>query len=561
LFTALVATTACNVAGAQVAPTLGYAQNFAVLGGTTVTNTDATDITGDLGVSPGTAITGFPPGTVTRAFVHDADTYAGYAQRDAAAAYGKLAGQACTTSYAVPTDLGGMTLTPGVYCFSSSAQLTGSLTLDAQGDPNAVWIFQIGSTLTTASASTVQLANSAQQHNVFWQVGSSATLGTGSTFQGQILAQASITLTTNVNLSGRALALTGAVTLDADNVSSCVCLLPYGAITSTVVNTISVAPSSGSVFGATLSPDGKSVWVAASSGNSGPGFVSVLDVPSQSVRSSFAVGAGPEDIAFSSTGGRAFVTNRQDATLSVVSVKSQTVKQTLDLSTTPLSQPFGVAFDSGELIVTTQGSGNLLPEIATNPAQLVLGQSISISGQSGRPAVAPPGAPYHLAYTVMVPVLVTGTGSDAGHPALVLVNPANGTATSRVVLYSSRATPEAVVLSPDGNYAYVSLFDSTGGTGGVWVVSLATLTTKTVILTCDPHNYGEAISADGKYLLVTGFSENQVALIDTATYTVDAIIPGGNQPNAIALTSDNSEAFFTNQTDGTVTVVSFTPSL
>ena len=563
LFAALVATAAVDIAGAQVAPTLGYSQNLAVLGGSGVTNTGASLITGDLGVSPGTAITGLPPGKMPRGVIHDDDTYAGYAHRDAAAAYANLAGQVCNTSYAVPTDIGGMTLTPGVYCFSSSAQLTGTLILDAQGDPNAVWVFQIGSTLTTASNSTVQLANSAQQHNVFWQVGSSATLGTGSTFQGEILALASITVTTNVNLSGRALALNGAVTLDTDNVSLCVCLMPYAAITSKVIKTINVAPAvggvAGTVFGATLSPDGKSVWVAGYNGTSSPGFVSLIDVQSQSVHSSLAVGAGPEDIAFTSTGGRAFVTNGYDDSLSVVSVPSQSVIQTLDLSAVPVEQPFRVAYDSGHVIVTTQGSDNLVPEIATT-TPLVLEEPISIPGQSGRPAVVSPSAPY-FPYAVMVPVFVTGSGYDTGHPALVVVSASTGTAGARVTLWSSRATPEAVVLSPDGKYAYVSLFDSTGGIGGVWVISLATLTTKTVILTCDPYNFGEAISADGKYLLVAGYSTDQIALIDTATYTVDAIIKGGHQPNAIALTSDDSEAFFTNQTDGTVTVVSFTPSL
>ncbi len=568
LSAAVVFSALFNVARAQVAPSLGLGQKFAVLGGSTVTNTGTTNVTGDLGVSPGTAITGFPPGILHRDIIHDADAAAASAQIDIAIAYASLAEQACTTTYTVPTDIGGMTLAPGVYCFSSSAALTGALTLDAGGNPNAIWVFKIGSTLTTASNSSVGLANSAQQHNVFWQVGSSATLGTGSAFEGNILAMASITLTTDVTLSGRALALNGAVTLDSDAVSPCVCILPYEAITPKVIKTIAVAPPVGGVagtaFGASLSPDGKSVWVAGYNGITSPGFISLVDVATRKVGHSVIVGAGPADIAFTSTGGRAFVTNYYGSSLSVVSVPKLSVLQTVDLGTLPLTAPFGVISPLGYVLVTTQGNlnqgiGNLVPDFDTT-TPVALNKTISIPGQSGRPSIVPKGAsPY--GGKVVVPVFVTGTGYGTGHPALVFVSPGSATDNTRVTLLSSGAAPEAVVVSPDGLYAYVSLFDSTGGTGGVWVVSLETLATKTIILTCDPANYGEAISADGQYLLVAGFSEDQVALIDTATDTVDAIIKGGHQPNAIALTSDDSEAFFTNQTDGTVTVVSFTPSL
>ena len=240
------------------------------------------------------------------------------------------------------------------------------------------------------------------------------------------------------------------------------------------------------------------------------------------------------------------------------------VQQTVDLSGIPLSNPFGMLVAAGHLFVTTQGSvtqgsNNAVAALDTT-TPLVLGTSLSIPGQSGRPARIPTSAPYHDG-KVLVPVFVTGTAYDAGHPALVLVSPTHATVGGRLTLWSSTATPEAVVVSPDGLYAYVSLFDTSGRTGGVWVVSLENMTTKTVILTCDPQNFGEALSKDGKYLLVTGFSQKQVALIDTATDTVDAIIEVGHEPNAIALKSDNSEAFVTNQEDGTVTVVSFTPNL
>lgn len=208
---------------AAVAPSLGTAESFAVLGASTVTNTGPTVITGDLGLSPGTSITGFPPGTVVGGTTHATDEVAQQAQSDATAAYINLAGQACTTTFDVPTDVGGLTLVPGIYCFASSAQLTGALTLDAEGDADAVWIFKTGSTLTTASSASVALINGAQNCNVFWQVGSSATLGTSTRFVGHVLALTSITLTTNARVSGSVLARNGAVTLDSNTVSTSVC--------------------------------------------------------------------------------------------------------------------------------------------------------------------------------------------------------------------------------------------------------------------------------------------------------------------------------------------------
>jgi Ice-binding-like len=205
-------------AQAATAPSLGAAGSFAVLGASTVTCTGASAITGDVGVSPGSAITGFPPCTLTGT-LHAADAVSLQAQANATTAYNELVGAACTTDL-TGQDLGGMTLSPGVYCFSSSAQLTGTLNLSGGG----IYIFQIGSTLTTASGSAV-LINSAQpcdaSSDVFWQVGSSATLGTTTAFAGNILALASITMTTGATLDGRAIALNGAVTMDTNTISTC----------------------------------------------------------------------------------------------------------------------------------------------------------------------------------------------------------------------------------------------------------------------------------------------------------------------------------------------------
>jgi len=204
---------------------LGTAANFGVLGGSTVTNTGSTVVNGQVGVSPGSAVTGFPPGTVVGGTIHSNDAVAQQAQNDLTTAYNQVAGTMCTMDLS-GQDLGGMTLTPGVYCFTSSAQLTGTLTLNAQGNPNAQFLFKIGSTLTTASGSRVLFINSATacNDNVFWQVGSSATLGTGTSLAGNILALSSITLTTGATLTGRTLARNGAVTLDTNRVGSCAAL-------------------------------------------------------------------------------------------------------------------------------------------------------------------------------------------------------------------------------------------------------------------------------------------------------------------------------------------------
>lgn len=223
---------------AQTAPSLGTATNFAVLGGSGVTNTGPSVVTGDLGSSPTTTIIGFPPGLVSGT-IHAGGAATG-AQTDVTTAYNTLAGEAVTSNL-TGQDLGGLTLTPGVYFFSSSAQLTGTLTLN--GNSSDVWVFQIGSTLTTASASKVVLSGGASPCNVFWQVGSSATLGTGTEFIGNILALTSITLTTGASSSGSVLARNGAVTLDRNAVSVCGTSLPTKF--TTTLSTQASAPTDG----------------------------------------------------------------------------------------------------------------------------------------------------------------------------------------------------------------------------------------------------------------------------------------------------------------------------
>ncbi len=208
---ALVGQSPANAADAPVG--LGTVAAYSVLGGQTVTNTGPTTMVGELGVSPGTAITGFPPGVAAGA-THAGDAQAAKAQSDLTTAYDDAAGRAPTAS--VAGDLVGKTLTAGVYKSTGTLDVSGALTLDGQGNPNSVFIFQVASDLTTASASHILLTNSAQACNIYWQVGRSATLGTASTFNGNILALTSITVTTGTTVAGRALARNGQVSLETN---------------------------------------------------------------------------------------------------------------------------------------------------------------------------------------------------------------------------------------------------------------------------------------------------------------------------------------------------------
>ena len=209
---------------AATAPTLGDAASFAVLGASTVTNTGPTEVHGDLGVSPGTAITGFPPGQMVPPTLlpHAGDQAAGDAQADSLVTYNSLSAEPCTQNL-TGQDLGGLTLIPGVYCFDSSAFLTGTLTLNAVDGAASVFIFKTESTLITASGSRVEFLNGGTCNGVYWRVGSSATLGTGSLFEGTIVALTSITATTGADVNGRLLALNGAVTLDDNKVTGPSC--------------------------------------------------------------------------------------------------------------------------------------------------------------------------------------------------------------------------------------------------------------------------------------------------------------------------------------------------
>lgn len=265
----VVGVTWSGVSPAYAAPTigLGTAGSFGVLAGSEVTNTGASVISGDLGVNPGTAVSGFPPGQVNNGTQHVSDAVALQAQSDLTTAYNQAASSP-TDQDLTGTDLGGLTLLPGVYEDTSDMQLTGTVTLDAQGDPDAVFIFKAGSTLITGSNASVNLINGASPCNVFWQVTSSATLGTGTDFVGTVMALTSATLDTGADVEGRILARNAAVTLDTNTIT-----VPNCAVAPTPTPTATGTPTSGptSTPTATDSPTGPGGTEGPGGGAGGPG--------------------------------------------------------------------------------------------------------------------------------------------------------------------------------------------------------------------------------------------------------------------------------------------------
>jgi ice-binding like protein/PEP-CTERM motif-containing protein len=216
-------------AKAQSVITLGSAQNFAVLAGTSIASTGANAIFGDIGTSPGATITGFPPGVV-HGTIYAGGSVPAQAETDVGIAYNVLMGETVTQDLS-GQDLGTRVLTTGVYGFGTAAQLTGTLTLDGGNNPNARFDFLIGSTLITAVGSQIILINGAQLSNIFWQVGSSATLGSNSLFEGNLLALTSITENSGVEMDGRLLAENGTVTLNGATVTA----VPEPAVTALLV--------------------------------------------------------------------------------------------------------------------------------------------------------------------------------------------------------------------------------------------------------------------------------------------------------------------------------------
>ena len=264
----LVGVTAGAPTASAAQPTvgLGTAAAFTVLGGSAVTNTGPSTLWGELGVSPGTSITGFPPGLAGGA-THQADAVALQAQADVTTAYDDAAGR---TPVVTDSTLGGQSLAPGVYKSSSALSLTGTVTLNGEGDPSSVFIFQAGSTLITATDATVALIGDAQPCNVFWQVGSSATLGTTTTFVGTILALTSASLDTGATVAGRVFARNGAVTLDDNVFTRPGCSTASTTVTTTATTTAGgTTTATGGTTGATGT--GGTGTTASGAGSAGTG--------------------------------------------------------------------------------------------------------------------------------------------------------------------------------------------------------------------------------------------------------------------------------------------------
>jgi len=317
----------------------------------------------------------------------------------------------------------------------------------------------------------------------------------------------------------------------------------------TVIKTINVDIQP---FGITTSPDGQTMWVA----NSGSVFansnkVTIIDIASLSEESNkITVGNFPEDIAFTADGSHALVTNSSDDTVSVLDTSAKAVTQTVNLAPSGVSFPFGITFSKNDnkAFVTTQGgSTNAIAVLdARDISNVQLAGTFPASGFTGRPALRPIGNE----------LLVPTSPLETGPPELLVINPSSGQVMHEVVLTGNSGFPNDIAVTPDGRFAYISLFDFSGGTGGVWVVDLQHLTTVTVINTGDPAVFGMGITPDGKFVFATNFIHNQVVAIDSSTNTVAATIPVGRQPNEVAVTLDGSEAFVTNQNDTTVSVIS-----
>ena len=242
-----------DAAAAPVAVGLGTADSFAVLAGTGITNTGPTTITGDIGTFPTATITGLTSLTLSGTN-HAGDSVTQGAKTDLTTAYTTAAGEGPTT--AITADLVGQTLKPGVYNSASAVGLSGVLTLDAAGNPNAVWVFQAGSTLITASGSKVVMLNGAQACNVFWQIGSSATLGTNSTFTGTMMALTSISLQSGATVDGRVLARNGAVTLDHNTITRSACSTATSAPTTQPSTTATATATATQAPQVTATPSG-----------------------------------------------------------------------------------------------------------------------------------------------------------------------------------------------------------------------------------------------------------------------------------------------------------------
>lgn len=307
-------------------------------------------------------------------------------------------------------------------------------------------------------------------------------------------------------------------------------------------------------FGATLTPDGTEVWVANSGSFSNNGNkVTIIDVASLTEEpNKITVGSVPEDIAFTSDGQKAFVTNSTDGTVSVIDAPTRTVTQTVSLANLHLAFPFGLVLTNNDkrvFVTAVEGVAELNNEDRSNVTAIrsIAVPFVSTEDEPGRPALRHAGNE----------LLVGTTDPTTLSPELVVIDPETHEIVHDLLLTSNTTSgPQDIAVTPDGRFAYISMFDFSTGPGGVWVVDLLHFSTVTVINTGDPGVFGTGITPDGRFVLATNFLKNQVVAIATSTNTIVATIPVGRLPNKVAVTLDSSEAFVTNQGDTTVSVIS-----
>jgi YVTN family beta-propeller protein len=314
-----------------------------------------------------------------------------------------------------------------------------------------------------------------------------------------------------------------------------------------IIDTINVDISP---FGDKTSPDDGRIWVANSGGlSSNSNKVTIINPRTLTEDpDKITVGLFPEDIAFTTDGERAFVTNSTDGTVSVINTDRRVVVQTVNLA--PVTFPFGVVvgLDDQQVFVTSAGNNDIVVLDNSNPSKVTVKTTIATPGTTGRPVFRPGHA------ELLVPSV--GTANPDGPPILLIVDPIQDKIVNQLALTGNTAFANAVAVTPDGRFAYVSLFDFSGGTGGVWVVDLETLKTVTVINTGDPGVFGIRTTHDGRFVFVTNFLKDTVVVIDPRTNTIVATIPVGDQPNDIAFNFAGTKALVTNQNDTTVSVIS-----
>jgi type VI secretion system secreted protein VgrG len=384
-----------GVANAAASVGLGTAGSFAVLAGAGVTNTGSSVINGNLGTCPTPAITGFPPGNVNGT-THANDAVACQAQSDTTIAYNSAAGRAPTTTYGGPTNLGGQTLVGGVYKSPTSFSITGTLTLDGQNDPDSVFIFQAGSTVITATNSSVALINGAQACNVFWQVGSSGTLGVGSRLQGTMIALHAITANTNAVVQGRLLARTDSVTLDTNRITRPTCAPPTPTTTTAGPTTTAAGPTT-TAAGPTTTGAGPTTTTAAGPTTTAAGPTTTAAGPTTTSAGPTTTSAGPTTTAVSPTSTaapRVTTTTAANTTTTATTAAPKAATPTMTTATTAL---LALPQNAAPLVHMSSGSGagqdTFTPSIAPAPAAQVAGATPLAVGELPRTGAVSPWEP------------------------------------------------------------------------------------------------------------------------------------------------------------------------